>query len=136
MPFFLLDEITLFYHNISSTFTQPSKPGGLVKNWCATVAKEANPAFKIKREGPGSLAGSAHTATSTTVQSKARTTASSTAVLVKTEKSTATAKSGITSGFGGFEDEDETDERDHALSSPIKGKNKRLDSAVRTTIQN
>jgi len=67
MPFFLLDKITLFYHNISSTFTQPSKPGILVKNWCAIVAKEVRLASKIKHKGPGSLAGSAHTAMSTTI---------------------------------------------------------------------
>jgi hypothetical protein len=32
-------------------------------------------------------------------------------------------------GLGGFADEDETEERNHALSSPVKG-NRRLDSAV------
>ena len=119
--FLLLDKITLFYHNISSTFTQPSKPGGLVKNWHAIVAKEVKPASKIKCEGPGSLVGSTYTAKSTTI---ARTTASSMAMQVKTEKSSDTAVSGITSGLGGFNDEDETEECDHALSSPIKGKNK------------
>ena len=119
MPFFLLNEITLFYHNISSTFTQPSKPGSLVKNWHAIVTKEVKLASKIKHEGPGSLAGSTYTAKSTTI---AHTTASSTAMQVKTEKSSDTTVHSITSGLGGFDDEDETKECDHALSSPIKGK--------------
>jgi len=76
-------------------------------------------ASKIKHEGPGSLAGSTYTAKSTTI---AHTTVSSMAVQVKTEKLSNTAVSGITSGLGGFDDENETKECDHALSSPIKGK--------------
>ena len=60
-------------------------------------------------------------------------TVSSTAVQVKTEKLSGTTISSITSGFN---DEDETEEHDHALSSPIKGKNKQLDSVVSTMTQN
>jgi len=123
--YLLLNDVTLFYHDISSTFTQPSKPGGAIKNWRSLVAKQAS---KSKGEAPGSLAGSVHTATSTTVQSKGRTTASSSAVWVKTGKSVDMTVSRA-SELRGFNNEDETKECEHALSSPIKG-NKRLDSLV------
>lgn len=127
MPYFLLNDITLFYHDISSSVTQPSKLGGAVKNWRKLVANHAS---RSKCEGPGSLAESAHTTTSTTVQSKGRTTTSSSAAWIKTGKPNVIR--GATSELKGFNDEDETEEREHALSSPIKG-NKRLDSAVSST---
>ncbi len=67
MPYFLLNDITLFYHDISTSFTQTSKQGGAVKNWHSLVANQAS---KSRCDGPGSLAESARTATSTTAQSK------------------------------------------------------------------
>jgi len=127
MPYFLLDDITLFYHDLSSSFIQTSKQSAAVKNWRSLVA---NQAAKSRCDGLGSLAETARTATSVTVQSKGRTTASSSAALIKTGKSDdMTTKRRATPALRGFNDEDETEEREHALSSPIKG-NKRLNSAV------
>jgi len=130
MPYFLLNDITLFYHDISSSFTQPSKLGSAVKNWRSLAVNHTS---RSKHEGPGSLAESSHTAVSTTVQSKRRTTASSSAAWIKTGKANdMTVSHGATSEVKGFNDEDETEEREHALSSPIKG-NKQLDSTVSST---
>jgi hypothetical protein len=124
MHYFLLDDITLLYHDLSSSFIQTSKQSGAVKNWRSLVANQAS---KSRCDGPGSLAETARMATSTTVQSTERTTASSSVALIKTGKSNDVTRT--TSVLRGFNDEDETEEREHALSSPIKG-NKQLNSAV------
>ena len=121
MPYFLLNDITLFYHDISSTITQTGKQSGAVKNWRSLVTNQAS---KSRRGGPGSLAESAQTL----VQSKGRTTTSSSAARIKTEE----VDDMTVTESRGFNDEDESQEREHALSSPIKG-NKWLNSTVSST---
>lgn len=123
MPHFLLNDITLFYHDISSTITQTGKQSGAVKNWHSLVTNQAS---KSRRRGLGSLAESAQT--QAIVQSKGRTTTSSSAARIKTEE----VDDMTVTESGAFNDEDESREREHALSSPIKG-NKWLNSAVSST---
>jgi hypothetical protein len=124
MSIFILDETTVFYHNLS--LTKSNKPGSTIKDWRVHVAKEINSANQ-------DFIGSIVSATSTTAVAKSRTTASSNAVWVKTEGLNAIAMRNKTSALGGFEDEDETEERNHALSSPLKAK--QYSNAVSPTVQ-
>ncbi|KAI0244903.1 hypothetical protein BJV78DRAFT_1290487 [Lactifluus subvellereus] len=86
--------------------------------------------------GRPNSAGSIHTATSTTIHLNACSTKLSNVALVagKTQASNSEPV-GVSLGPGGFKDEDETEEREHALLSPIKG-NQRLSSAgiVKVTV--
>jgi hypothetical protein len=119
LPLLVLDETTLFYHTLS--VTKPSKAAGLIKSWAANVSEVVHLASKTKAPA------STRTATSTTLNNpKARTTATSRAVVISSKIK---VKSEPVDNVLGFADKDETEERQAALSSPIKGK-KRLDSSV------
>ncbi|KAI0245227.1 hypothetical protein BJV78DRAFT_1356894 [Lactifluus subvellereus] len=118
--------------SVAESLIMIGKPSGRVKNWIAHVPQGAPP----ESAGRPNSAGSIHTATSTTIHSNACSTKLSNVVLVagKTQASNSEPV-GVSLGPGGFEDEDETEEREHALSSPIKG-NQQLSSAgiVKVTV--
>jgi hypothetical protein len=125
MPLLILDETTLFYHTLSVTLT--SKPSGLVKNWAVQVSRAAS-----KSNGPSPIR-SIHTAASATLHSNTCLTKSSNVLVTsKIQASKDKTDDGTSPGPGGFVDKDETEERQHALSSPMKG-NQRLNSAVSAT---
>jgi hypothetical protein len=134
VPYLILNESTLFYLNLSATKTSKT---GKVENWTVEVAKAT------KDDKPKVSRPSAVTGTSTTVVSAIRrtTTSSSAVVTVPTVPTTTKplkkkaklepkAVTVTNSAVATFLDEDESVERDAALSSPIKG-NQRLTSKVR-----
>ncbi|KAI0245148.1 hypothetical protein BJV78DRAFT_1159026, partial [Lactifluus subvellereus] len=104
--------------SVAESLITIGKPSGRVKNWIAHVPQGAPP----ESAGRPNSAGSIHTATLTTIHSNACSTKLSNVALVagKTQASNSEPV-GVSLGPGGFEDEDETEEREHALSSPIKG---------------
>jgi hypothetical protein len=128
MPYLILNESTLFYVNLSATKTSEV---GKIQNWTAQVAK----ANKSKVPHPGTVT-QAFTSSSTTAVR--RTTTSSSAVVTQAvpitkplKKRTKFEPKAVTN-LAAFldEPEDESAEREAALSSPIKG-NQRLTSKVR-----
>ncbi|KAI0244989.1 hypothetical protein BJV78DRAFT_1289749 [Lactifluus subvellereus] len=118
--------------SVAESLIMIGKPSGHIKNWIAHVPQGAPP----ESTGRPNSAGSIHTATLTTIHLNAHSTKLSNVALVagKTQASNSEPV-GVSLGPGGFEDEDETEEREHALSSPIKG-NQRLSSAgiVKVTV--
>jgi hypothetical protein len=74
------------------------------------------------------------TVTTTSTSTKSRTTASGTVAVTLRPPSKAPEVEYKSGGAepGGLEDEDETDEREAALSSPIKGRGKRVTTAVKS----
>jgi len=118
LPFLVLDETTLFYHTLS--VTKPSKAAGLIKSWTANVSEAVHAALNTK------VPAAKRTSSSTTLNdSKARMTTTSSAIVVSSRIKVKNEPVDMQ----GFIDEDETEERQAALSSPIKGK-KRLNSSV------
>ena len=120
MSHLVLNELTLFYFDLSASKTSQTQ-AGKIQTWTDQVAK-ANNKSKVS---------ALSTATSSTA---IRTTASSSAV-VSQAASTTQKKAKLDSGavkvsISAFLDEDESPERDAAITSPIKGK-KRLTSRVR-----
>jgi hypothetical protein len=121
LNYLILNESTLFYFDLSASKTRQT---GIIQDWTAQVAK-ANKNLKSKVSAPG-------TATSSTV---VRTTTSSSVVVSQaaatalTTKKKAKLEPKAVSKVSAFLDEDESAERDAALTSPIKGK-KRLTSKV------
>jgi hypothetical protein len=125
MPFLILNESTLFYLNLSTTKTSKT---GKVRNWTAQVAK-ANKDDKSK--APRSTVTSTTLVHRTTTSSSAVVSAPTTKPLKK--KAKLERKAVPDSPGSAFLDEDESAERDAALSSPLKG-NQRLTSKVRDDI--
>jgi hypothetical protein len=126
MPSLILNETTLFYLNLSTITNTTNSSFNKVKNWTSHVAK----ARHITRPS------SAHVGSSKSSVPSKRTT-SSTSAIVKTDSTLLQPERKkikldnhdlTTSGF--LEDEDdETIEREAAISSPVKG-NQRLNSKV------
>jgi hypothetical protein len=121
MSHLILNETTLFYLDLSGPKTSKA---GKIQNWTAQVAK-ANAKPKVSRPS---------TVTSTTAVSAIRTTTSSSAVIAVPTTKPLKKKAKLdpeetNSATPAFLDEDESAERDAALSSPIKG-NQRLTSKV------
>lgn len=121
LSYLVLNEITLFYSSLSTTKTSQT---GKIQNWTAQVAK-ANKKSKVPAPSQG-------TAPSTTV---VRTTTTSSAVVSQTaptskKKAKPESQAGaVKLGYSEFLDEDESVERNAALTSPIKGR-KRLTTKV------
>lgn len=128
----ILDETTLFFYNLACSRKQPKQHAvTAIRNWSDDVAKSAPLSQR----------------TTTSVASTKRTTSSSSAVIAKKSGPPPTKKteSGMLkprdvgkteyepeeedAGYGGFAGEDESAEREAAMSSPIKG-NKWLTSKV------
>jgi hypothetical protein len=124
LSYLILNELTLFYSDLSAPKTSRTEK---VQNWTAQVAK-ANKKSKVVPD-----AGTA-TATTTTAVHTNRTTTSSSAVVVHAGLTTKKkAKLEPEAGNSAFLDEDESAERDAALTSPIKGK-KRLTTKVQSPL--
>ena len=123
MPYLILNESTLFYLNLSATKTNEV---GKIHTWTAQVAK-ANQKTKSEVQRSG-------IATSTTAVSIRTTTSSSAVVTAPTfkpsKKKAKLEPEAVNLTVSAFLEEDESAERDAALSSPIKGK-QRLTSKVR-----
>ena len=121
LSYLILNELTLFYFNLSATKTSQT---GKIQNWTDQVAK----ANKKSKVAPS-------TATSVTSATVVRTTASSSVAIAPTTKKKAKINPGaVNLGVSAILDEDESVERHAALTSPIKGK-KRLTAKVRCTTQ-
>ena len=122
LSYLILNELTLFYFNLSVSKTSQI---GKIQSWTAQVAK-ANRKSKVPDP-------TATTATSTTAVCTDRTTTSSSAVVAQaapTTKRKAKLEPGaVNSAVSAFIDEDESAEREAAITSPIKGK-KRLTTKV------
>jgi hypothetical protein len=122
--YLILNELTLFYFDLSAPKTSKI---GKIQTWTDQVA-QAN----LNKKSNLKVAPS--TATSSTVVRTDRTTASSTAVvaqrgLTTKKKAKHEPEADNVVAVATFLDEDESVERDAALASPIKGKN-RLTSKV------
>ena len=124
--YLILNELTLFYFNFSAT--AETNEVEKIENWTAHVEKANKNKKTNVKKGP-----SFRTATSTTA---IRTTTTSAAVVTApTAKPLKKVKLGPKADgptVSAFLEEDESAERDAAISSPIKGK-KRLSSKVRRT---
>jgi hypothetical protein len=122
LSYLILNELTLFYVDLSASKTSQT---GKIQNWTAQVAK-ANKKLKVAPS----------TATSTTAIATNRTTTSSRAIVAQTAPTTKKVETepetepGLNLAVSAFLDDDESVERDAALTSPIKGK-KRLSNKVR-----
>jgi hypothetical protein len=119
--YLILNELTLFYFDLSAPKTSRAEK---IQSWTAQVAK-ANKNSKVPNLG---------TATSTTAIHTDRTTTSSSAIVaytgLTTKKKAKLEPEAVSNSAAVFLDEDESAERDAALTSPIKGK-KRLTMKVR-----
>ena len=119
VSYLILNESTLFYFDLS---TPKTSNRGKIQTWTDQVAS-ANKRFKVPAPD---------TATSSTAIRTDRTTSTSSAVVAHaapTSKKNAKLEQGGVKSFSAFLDEDESAERDAALTSPIKGK-KRLTTKV------
>jgi hypothetical protein len=121
LSYLILNDLTLFYFDLSAPETSRTEK---IQTWTDQVAK-ANKKSKVPDRG---------TATSTTVIRTDRTTTSSSAVVAHAgltikKKAKLEPEAGNVA-VSAFLDEDESAERDAALTSPIKGK-KRLTTKVR-----
>lgn len=128
MASLILNETTLFYLNLSTTAPNTSNPFNKIKKWTSNVAKTSHSTGTSKSVYVPSVKSSSLTAS---VPSKRTTSTSSAIVAVKTQPEKKKIKldnhdsESTTSRFL----EDETVEREAALISPIKGK-QRLNSNV------
>lgn len=130
VPYLILNESTLFYLNLSATKTSEV---GKIQNWTAQVAKANKFNSKVPHPSTGTQA-----VTSSSTTAVRRTTTSSSAVvtravpITKPLKKKAKLEPKAVTNSAAFldEPEDESAEREAALSSPIKG-NQRLTSKVR-----
>lgn len=126
--YLILNESTFFYFYLSATQTNEV---GKIQKWTAQVEKaratkneKSTEAAKVTVSGPCSV-------TSTTVVHT--TTSSSAVTAAPTTRPLKKAKLGPdNSAVSAFLEEDESAERDAALTSPIKGK-QRLSSKVRSS---
>ena len=106
LSYLILNELTLFYFNLSATKTSQT---GKIQNWTDQVAK-ANKKSKVALS----------TATSVTSVTVVRTTASSSVAIAPTTKKKAKIDPGaVNLGISAILDEDESVERHAALTSPI-----------------
>lgn len=121
MPSLILNETTLFYLNLSATAPNTSTSFNKIKNWTSQVAKTSSSRSNSIYVPSGS------SKSSTLVPSK-RTTSSSSAVVSKTQAHAQPEKKKMKLDNHDLT-EDEKFEREAALSSPIKGK-QRLNSKV------
>jgi uncharacterized membrane protein len=148
----ILNHTTLFYYNISSTKTSKTKYGP-VEDWLQDTTQVINKQLSNRDLsniifGQVAEAGlradepkhsSSHplrrTASSTIAVTANRTTSSSNAVVISSKSKISNQGSKLQDAgpSQGFLEEDEDEERNAALSSPIKG-GKRLSSAVRYTL--
>ena len=121
----LLTEATLFYRNLSLTLQERPKPSGTIKNWASNVAT----APTTKAKGTSSRTSSTAVASSTATSGK--TSAATTKIQPPKRHVNVDLDSTdhVSWTMGGFDDDDEAEEREAALSSPIKG-NTRVTSAV------
>lgn len=132
-PLLILDETTLFYYNLRTKATVKDKVG-LVKNWAAKLPLPNKPAPRSSASTSEKSKGSNHSG-----PPNSRTTTSSTAIVIAKETLRVPSKRKAPvdelstdeddNQYGGFVDEDEEVEREAAMSSPIKGK-QRLTSTV------
>lgn len=136
-----LNETTLLLH--SQRFWDSSVSSGIDLNWVKKVAIESSKTIPSTKHKSGGPAKSAPISTATTRSVSGRSTASN-SVKAEKEPRKATSVTSRTKGrsevedvdeedaealVGGFDDEDETDERAAAHSSPIKA-GKRATSTV------
>jgi hypothetical protein len=141
----ILNETTLFYYNISTSKISKTKLG-VIEDWVAKVRPHIciipsiSLTLQVHREKPKGprhgLAATIYTDTSkTAVSTASRITSKSNAVLVPAKHSAPKKHVKVepldndTEFYGFLEGEDDTEEREVALSSPIKG-NQRLSSTV------
>jgi hypothetical protein len=134
----LLNETTLFYFSLGDQARPQGKVSGVIKDWAEKVSRSAQPPSKGFSTSSGtSQARTAKSVSSafnsaTSVPTSFRSTTSAAVKDDKAKIASKTSSKQLTElvKLGGFESEDETNEREAALSSPIKG-GKRLTSVVR-----
>ena len=119
MSLLILNETTLFYLNLCTTAASHSNSFNNVKNWTSRVAK-ASRTTKSNSAHAGST-------NSSSVPSKRAT--SITSAVVKPEKKKLKLDDHVDLTTSGFFKDDETVEREAAISSPVKG-SQRLNSKV------
>jgi|SRR5579863_1121217 len=124
----LLNHTTLFYFNLSNDQLAKDKYSGVVANWAKNVSHS-------QAKGGSTKSTTSKTLTSTSTSRSAPTSAptSVSSGKIKGRDSTSSNPQGnandVAITFGGLDEEDETTEREAALSSPAK-EGKRLTSAV------
>jgi hypothetical protein len=126
----ILDDTTLFFYSLRLSATNNLKKVGLIRDWATEVTgPNAKTTSKAKSKAPSSVvSASTLTAVSTSATTKSRTTSSGGVGLSGASRPPSTVPEGFNE-IGGLFDEDESAEREAAMSSPIKG-NKRVTSAV------
>ena len=123
----ILDETTLFFFNLrASTHITSQRLPGLIESWVARVPSGAPVKKGLKS---ASVISSSTLAGSKTAKSRI-TSSNSVGISSASEPPSTIAVNEL----GGLFDENENDEREAAMSSPIKGKT-RVTSAVRFTQQ-
>ena len=129
IPYLILNESTLFYVNLSATKTSAV---GKIQSWTAQVAKANKSESKVPYPSTGTQASSTTAVHRTTTSSNAVVTQAVLITKPLKKKAKLEPKAVTNSAASAFldEPEDESAEREAALSSPIKG-NRRLTSKVR-----
>jgi hypothetical protein len=140
----LLNETTLFYFSLGKQAQPQGKVSGVIKDWADKVSRSVQPPTKgpIGSSTSGSSrptkSGTLSTGTAVNSAASVPTSFRSTSSAAKDANTKATSKPSSKQPFevvkfGGIDSGDETEEREAALSSPIKG-GKRLTSVVRVVM--
>jgi len=126
-----LDETTLFYFSLYST--SKNNASGII-GWNSKVAS-FNPALKPKGTGAASSSKSSLITTKSSTHSTSKSVLNESVLI--TDQSDRGAIHTSEEGLGGLQDEDETigEERDLAITSPIKGKTRLTSTVASTTYQ-
>jgi hypothetical protein len=132
LPMLVLDATTLFFYSLSAPAASNKKLSGLIKDWAADVQAKDKSSKQQKVSVPSSAIGSTTLAPRTSALS--RTTSSNNVRTSGASELPSTVVDlevhGGVNDLGGLFDEDESYEREAAMSSPIKGL-KRLTSTAR-----